>query len=69
LQPVDTNRYRRTRSTQGRQNSGAIANDDANGSGVCQVHRNISASTSGRRKNDTIDTFRNPNFSQFLWTE
>jgi hypothetical protein len=48
-------------STQRRQSFGAIANDDANGSRVCQVHCNISASTCGRRSNDTVDTFRNPN--------
>ena len=55
-----------TWSAEGRQYFGTIANDDATSAGVCEIHCNISANACRRRKNDTVDTLRNPDGSQFL---
>ncbi len=45
---------------------GTIANDNATGTGICEIHCNISANACRRRKNDTVDTLRNPDGGQFL---
>jgi len=50
----------------GRQNFGAIADQDTISGGVCQIHCNISACTCRGRKNNAVDTLRNPDGSQFL---
>jgi hypothetical protein len=45
-----------TWSAEGGQYFATIANDNATGTGVCEIHCNISANACRRRKNDAVDT-------------
>jgi len=59
-------RFAHTWSAECGQYFGTIANDNATGTGVCEIHCNIPANACRRRKNDTVDTLRNPDGRQFL---
>jgi len=67
LRPPDlTAALPHTGPAKGRQNFVTITNEDATRRSVRQTHRNVAAGARHRRKNDTVDTLRNPDRSQLL---